>query len=156
MKRIHAIALATAAAFAAPVFADTVTYYLWDPVQRTYVERTVDQGTVLPADTVTYVEPAPPSATYTYTDTATTYRGPDIVVVEPRTEDELITEEVVDRIAANPYIEGRVGVETFRNEVTLTGRVGTSGHANQAEREAMSVDGVREVHNLMRRSSGRS
>lgn len=147
MKCIPALWVAAGAVFSVPAFADTVTYYLWDPVTRSYVERTAERPLAaepLPA----YTYPAPPSTTYV---APATYAGPDIVVTAPRlTEDQLITRDVADRIASNPTISGRIGVETYRNDVTLTGRTVTQGQAERAEREARSVDGVREVTNLVR------
>ena len=84
------------------------------------------------------------------------YVAPDIVVTAPRSEDALITNEIVDRIATHPRISGYVGVETFRNDVTLTGRVTTPGQSRLAEREAKSVDGVDDVQNLIRTRVGGS
>ena len=161
MKRLPALLVAAGAAFAAPAFADLTTYYLWDPVTRTYVERTVDRSVVTPAPVYTY--PAPPSTTYvepattTYVAPATTtyvetvYPGADIIVTAPRlNEDQLITRDVIDRIAGNPNISGNIGVETYRRDVTLTGRTVTQGQSDRAESEAKSVDGVRDVNNLIR------
>ena len=146
-----ALLLAAGAMLAAPAFAQTVTYgtpyervttYSYDPVSRTYVER----NTIVydePA-TVTYVEPAPVYSTSVYSE-------PDIVVTAPRArEDDLITMDVVDRIATDPRISGQVGVDTYRNNVTLTGRVTTPGMVDRAERDAKSVPGVREVENRLR------
>lgn len=163
MKRLTALVLAAGAALAAPAFAETVTYFIWDPVTRTYVERSVERSdpAIAVAPSVTYS--APPSTT-TYVAPATTsvapptvtyYEpvryGPDIVVTAPRaSEDPLITGEVMDRIASDPNISGRVGVETYRNDVTLTGRVATQGQADRAERHARAVEGVDEVTNLVR------
>jgi hypothetical protein len=170
MKRLTALVLAAGAALSAPAFAETVTYYLWDPVTRSYVQRSVDR----PEPAATYVAPsvtysAPPSTTTYVTPETTTYvapsvtyyetvryepaplRGPDIVVTAPRaTNDQLITGEVMDRIASDPSISGRIGVETYRNDVTLTGRVATQGQADRAERHAKAVPGVDEVTNLVR------
>ena len=136
-----ALLLAAGVALAAPAFAQTVTYsapyervttYTYDPVSRTYVER----------QTIVYDEPV---------YTTPVYSAPDIVVTAPRAdEDTLITMDVADRIATNPGISGQVGVETFRNDVTLTGRVTTPGMVDRAEREAKSVPGVREVENRLR------
>ena len=169
MKRLSALLVAAGAAFATPAFAELTTYYLWDPVTRTYVERTVDRSVVTPAPVHTY--PAPPSTTYvepatttyvapastTYIAPATTtyvetvYPGADIIVTAPRlNEDQLITRDVIDRIATNPNISGNIGVETYRRDVTLTGRTVTQGQSDRAESEAKSVDGVRDVNNLIR------
>lgn len=164
MKRLTALT-AACAALSAPAFAETVTYYLWDPVQNTYVERQVERAA--PQPTVTYTYPAPPSttvytenvvtqpapaATYTapsvtYVESTPSYVREEIVVTAPRSVDQAITSEVVDRIASNPTISGQIGVETYNRDVTLTGRTVTEGQMERAEREARSVDGVREVHN---------
>lgn len=130
MSRLPSFILAAGAAFAAPAFADTVTTYQWDPVTGTYVEQS------------TYVEPV-------------TFVADEIVVTAPRaTEDDLIAADVVDRIASDPRVSGTVGVDTWRNDVTLTGRVATRGQADRAERDARGAAGVREVNNLIRPSVG--
>ena len=156
-RRLSALVLAAGAALAAPAFAETVTYFLWDPVTRTYVPRTME--TTPPA--VTYTAPPAaydpgPRVVYADPPSSRVYAAPDIVVTAPRSEDALITAEVVDRIATHPYISGNVGVETFRNDVTLTGRVTTPGQSRLAEREAKSVPGVDEVNNLIRPRVGGS
>ncbi len=56
----------------------------------------------------------------------------------------------MDRIAADPSIHGRVGVDTYENKVTLTGRVGTPWQAEKAGSHAMNTPGVREVDNQIR------
>ena len=67
------------------------------------------------------------------------------------TEDEAITNDVVASLASDPRLDdGLIGVETFRNEVTLTGRVGALRHVDIAESRAAEVPGVREVHNHLR------
>jgi hypothetical protein len=153
MQRIPAaLALAFGTAIAAPAFAETVTYYLWDPVTRSYVERAIERPD--PA----YIPPAPaPSITYdTPPATGTVYSAPDIVVTAPRSEDRRINDEVVERIATHPHISGRIGVETWRNDVTLTGRTTTPGQSRLAELEAKSVPGVDEVENLIQPRVGGS
>jgi len=142
MKRLPAIILAAGAAFAAPVFARSVDYsYYWDPATNSYVER----------QTVYYDTPA---AVYVAPETVTYVESP-IIVTEPRlTEDEAITEDVMDRIASDPGISGRVGVETYRNTVTLSGRVGTPWQADKAQRHAQNTPGVREVNNELRARIG--
>jgi hypothetical protein len=166
MKRIPVLLALAGAVLATPALADLTTYYLWDPVTRTYVERTVDRPAENTQPLPVYTYPAPPSTTYvapstTYVAPATTttyiepagapYPGPDIIVTAPRmTEDQLITRDVVDRIATNPNISGRIGVETYNRDVTLTGRTVTQGQADRAEREAKSVAGVDDVNNLIR------
>jgi hypothetical protein len=152
--RIPALLLAAGAAMAAPAFAETVTYYLWDPVTRTYVARTMETAPDF-GPRVVYADP-PATTVYVEPAASPVYVAPDIVVTAPRSEDALITNEIVDRIATHPQISGYVGVETFRNDVTLTGRVTTPGQSRLAEREAKSVAGVDDVQNLIRTRVGGS
>ena len=69
-------------------------------------------------------------------------------------DDDLITNDVAATIAADPYIHGRVGVETFKRDVTLTGRVATPGQKMRAEDDTRAVDGVGEIHNHLRSAVG--
>jgi osmotically-inducible protein OsmY len=70
------------------------------------------------------------------------------------TEDQLITNEVVNTLANDPRLSGYIGVETRNREVSLYGRVTTPGQVERAERDARSVDGVRDVHNYVRPKVG--
>lgn len=171
MKRTCILLAVAGATLAVPAFADTLTYttpahrvttYEYDPVNRIYVERSsivYDDGT-LPAPAVAAPPPVTTSSApvTTYTDTTpepVTYVSPPVVVEAPRrTEDQLINDEVVDRIASDPRISGQVGVETWRSNVTLSGRVGTQRQVEIAERDARSVSGVREVNNALRARVG--
>lgn len=128
MTKLPAIVLAAGAAFAAPAFAETVYY-----TTITAPERVTEYYWV-------YTEP-----------TAVTYVDNPIIVTAPYlTEDEAITEDVMERIASDPSIHGRVGVDTYQNKVTLTGRVGTPWQAEKAGSHAMRAPGVREVDNEIR------
>lgn len=159
MKKLSAICLTAGAALSVPAFAGTVTHYsyAWDPATNSYVEtKTVyyDQPS-----TVTYV--APPTVTYSQPATVTyvepvavAYTEPPIIVTAPRSEDQAITLDVMDRIADDSSIRGRVGVETYRNVVTLSGRVGTPWQAEKAQTHAMNTPGVREVNNELRARVG--
>ena len=84
-RRLSALVLAAGAALAAPAFAETVTYYLWDPVTRTYVPRTMEATP--PA--VTYTAPPAaydpgPRVVYADPPSSRVYAAPDIVVTAPR------------------------------------------------------------------------
>ena len=154
MKTLPAIILVAGAALAAPALADTVTTtYYWDTPSGTYVRQqtVVDDGhpysmTYLPA---TYVGPASsPTITYTYVEPARiAYTQPPIIVTAPMSEDQAITDEVIDRIASDPTIHGRIGVDTYMDRVTLSGRVGTPWQSEKAQTHAQNVPGVREVDN---------
>lgn len=68
--------------------------------------------------------------------------------------DDMITNDVADNIAADPYIHGTVGVDTFKRDVTLTGRVATPGQKLRAEDDARAVGGIDEIHNHLRSAVG--
>ena len=94
------------------------------------------------ADTVIYESPG---VYYAPTSQA-------IIVTAPRYADEdyLINTDVANTLAQDPTIRGHVETQAYRNTVTLGGRVTTPGMVDRAERDAKSVDGVREVENLVR------
>jgi hypothetical protein len=108
-------------------------------------------------DTIYYVQPA---------DTEVVrVEGPEIhyyypvdntieVYAQRASEDDLIANDVAENIAADPYIHGRVGVEAFKRDVTLTGRVATPGQKLRAEDDARAVDDVGEIHNHLRSAVG--
>jgi hyperosmotically inducible protein len=71
-------------------------------------------------------------------------------VTAPRpSEDELLRNAVMDRLSADPRLAGRIGVESFRHVVSLTGRVTTRAQVDRAETLARSVRGVRDVDNRL-------
>jgi hypothetical protein len=85
------------------------------------------------------------------------YSLPSTVITAPRpSEDELLRTAVVDRLAADARLSGRIGVETYRHVVSLTGRVTTTGQRDHAEAIARSVDGVWDVQNFIRTRVGES
>jgi hypothetical protein len=147
MKRAIHVCAAIAALAALPSFADdivevyrtpTTTYYYTAPPTYYYTE---------PARTYYYPEPA--------VTTTTTYVEDPIVVTAPRDTDAAITDDVAYAIASDPRISGRIGVDTYRGEVSLSGRVTTPGQADRAESAARSVDGVADVHNYLNTRVGR-
>ena len=172
MNRMPVLVLAVGAALAAPAFADTytvspspnaerVTTYTWDAAAGRYVEQGSRIYYTDPAPVVTYPDPNP-AVTYTAPEyvapgyPVTEYPAPEyasdsITVTAPRGEqDRMITNDVVDRIATDPGVSGQVGVDTYRNNVTLTGRVSTPAQVDRAERDAKSVPGVNDVTNTIR------
>ena len=80
------------------------------------------------------------------------------ILVEERrlSPDERIRLEVMDRLAANPQLNGKIGVETKDAVVRLTGWTRTVGQARHAEREARSVRSVKHVQNEIRPRVGGS
>jgi hypothetical protein len=113
---------------------------------------------IAPAATTYYYVPATtPTDTRTYyyvTEGPVTevyYEAPVITVEAPRlTEDQQINAEVVDSLAADPYLSGRIGVQTRDRDVNLTGSVATPGQVRRAVRDARSVPGVDHVSSELR------
>ncbi len=97
-KYLAPLALATLASTAAAAFAqDTVIIYT--------TPRTADSYYV------------PDATDYYYEAPVVNYYAPPIRVYRRRaTEDQLITQDVVDELANDPRLSGRIGVETYRNE----------------------------------------
>ena len=160
--KLASIVLAAGAAASVPAFADTVTTtYYWDTPSQSYVKEQTIAADGNPYNTTylptTYVGGPASTATvtYTYVEPATVaYVEPPIIVTAPISEDRAITNEVIDRIASDPTIHGRVGVDTYMDKVTLSGRVGTPWQADKAQRHAQNTPGVVEVDNQLRSRIG--
>lgn len=103
------------------------------PVQRETTAPVIEEHAVVPAPAV-----AP-------------YRERSAVTITaPRpSEDELLRNAVMDRLATDGRLAGRIGVESYRHVVSLTGRVTTTGQIERAEMLARSVHGVRDVDNRL-------
>ena len=161
--KLSAIVITAGAALAAPAFADTVsTTYYWDAPTQSYVQQQTVISDGNPYN-VTYLSgiyvggplAAPSTTTYTYVEpTRIVYTEPPIIVTAPYSRDQAITNEVVDRIASDPTIHGRIGVDTYMDKVTLSGRVGTPWQADKAQSHAQNTPGVREVDNQIRARIG--
>jgi len=150
--KLSAIVIAAGAALAAPAFADTVsTTYYWDAPTQSYVQQQTLIKDGNPYN-VTYL-----SGIYVggpLTEPRVVYTEPPIIVTAPMSQDQAITNEVVDRIASDPTIHGRVGVDTYMDKVTLSGRVGTPWQAEKAQTHAQNTPGVREVDKQIRARIG--
>ncbi len=78
------------------------------------------------------------------------YSLPSMSVTAPRmSEDELLTNAVMDRLASDSHLAGRIGVESYRHVISLTGRVTTTLQKERAETLARGVEGVRDVNNYL-------
>jgi hypothetical protein len=141
-------ALLLALAAAVPAFAAT------EEVTSAYVAPA--PGYYTPPATTYYYVPSTsdyvaPATTYYYVPSTTTvYYEPPVIVNAPRSTDEAINDDVVETLASDPRISGRIGSDTFNGNVTLNGRVGTPFQAQMAEQDAKSVDGVNDVDNRIR------
>ena len=106
----------------------------------------------LPAAPATETPTAPASAPAAATPPKDIehYSLPSMSVTAPRlSEDERLRNAVVDRLAADARIHGRIGVQTYRRVVSLTGRVTTPLQKERAETIARGIDGVRDVNNYI-------
>jgi hypothetical protein len=91
---------------------------------------------------------APPVEAITVADAQV---APGITVTEQRlTDDQRIQAQVMDRIASDSRLSGKVGVESKDRVVRLSGYTLTSGQARHAERDAWSVSNVKHVVNEIR------
>jgi hypothetical protein len=149
---IAVLAVAAGVSFAATAFADTVAYpltntttFVRDPVTGTLVELPVVVYEPVYQPQVVYTEPE----VVTYSSVAPETQ---IVVTAPRdaNTDYLINRDVADNLAADPSLRGHIETQAYRGVVTLGGRVTTPGMVDRAQRDAMGVDGVRDVENLIR------
>ncbi|HWH38803.1 MAG TPA: BON domain-containing protein [Usitatibacter sp.] len=130
------LATAALAAVATPVLAAETIYIDTAAAYETYVPPTTYYYDTAPS---VYYD-APPSTTIVYTE-------PPIVVRPGDDDDAALNQDVVETLALDPRLSGRIGVETHDRDVNLSGIVGTEGQALRAERDAMSVYGVSNVHN---------
>lgn len=132
-------ALLLAGLAAAPAFAEEVTVY------------------TQPSTTYYYTTPSLAEIYTTPTTIEVVEERPQVIVTAPLlTRDQAITQDVVDTLASDPRLSGRIGVETRNRTVELSGRVATPGQVRMAERDAKSVPGVREVQSQLRSSVGGS
>jgi hypothetical protein len=77
-------------------------------------------------------------------------REPITVEQQRLTLDQRIQADVIDLLARNPNLSGKIGVVSEDAVVTLTGYTTTSGMAWRAGRDARGVIGVRHVVNEIR------
>lgn len=131
-----ALATAALAAVATPVLAAETIYIDTAPAYEVYVPPTTYYGETV---TTTYDDVAAPGTTAIYTEPP--------IVVRPDDNDAALNQDVVETLALDPRLSGRIGVETRDRDVSLSGVVGTEGQALRAERDAMNVYGVARVHN---------
>jgi osmotically-inducible protein OsmY len=75
---------------------------------------------------------------------------PSITITEPRLTDARIQAAVMQMLANNSQLSGKVGVESHDQVVSLTGYLATPGQVWRAGRDASRVQGVRYVVNEIR------
>ena len=77
-----------------------------------------------------------------------------MTITEQRLTDERIQAKVMEVLANNPELSGKVGVESKDQVVNLSGYLMTSGQVMRAGRDASKVQGVRYVVNEIRPQLG--
>ena len=77
-------------------------------------------------------------------------RAPLVVEERRLSEDKRIQSVVMDALAHDARLTGKIGVESHASVVRLTGWTSTVGQAERAGRMARGVTGVRYVENLIR------
>ena len=123
----------------------------------TPAEPVLLEDTLAPNETVIAIETPAPVIERSYVVERAYVPQPGMTIEERRlSEDERIQLVVMDRLASNPRISGKIGVESRDAVVTLTGYTRTVGQAWHAERDARSVAGVRYVQNQIRPRVGGS
>lgn len=132
MKIAAPLMLATTAALAA------TGYSVQSSVTHPYAAPGATESIAAPA-----TAPAPAPAIETQAQSRVEITAPRL------SEDELLRNAVMDRLANDRGLAGKVGVETYRHTVSLTGRVTTTGQVERAASLARSVDGVWRVDNYL-------
>jgi len=77
-----------------------------------------------------------------------------MTITEQRLTDERIQAKVMEVLANNPELSGKVGVESKDQVVNLSGYLMTQGQVLRAGRDASKVQGVRYVVNEIRPKLG--
>ncbi|HEX5128674.1 MAG TPA: BON domain-containing protein [Usitatibacter sp.] len=156
-RRLKSLACAGLVAAALPAMAveviETTRYYVVPATTDAYTYYTAPSAA---SDTRTYyyVTEGPHYVTQVPV-TEVIYTEPAITVEAPRlTEDQRITNDVVDVLAHDRYLSGRIGVETYDRDVTLSGSVTTPGQVRRAVRNAQGVPGVDHVTSELRPKVG--
>lgn len=146
-RLLAGVAAAAVLAAGAPALAtqviETTRYYVVPSTETTTYYTITD-----PTPTYYYVAPAPGVSEVIYEAPAITIEGSRL------TEDQRITDDVVGVLANDPYLSGRIGVETRNQDVNLTGSVTTPGQVRRAVRDAKSVWGVGNVTSELRPKVG--
>ena len=97
------------------------------------------------------------TTTATFADGAnepTASRDSSITITEQRLGDQRVQAAVMDALARNDSLAGKVGVESQDRVVNLSGYLTTAGQVMRAGRTAAAVNGVRYVVNEIRPKVG--
>jgi BON domain len=154
VRPVYAASLMIVSLAAAATTFSTMPDTYFDPLAIVDTDNEViAQSDTLPADETPLAPstdeaqaPVPAAAT----EANPPYTEPPITVtISPQDRDTLINKDVMDALANEPNLSGKIGVETNNQVVTLSGRVGTTGQVDRAGRIARGVTDVNEVQNLL-------
>jgi hypothetical protein len=131
---------------------------VWTPDAQVTASESLEanEAVVSHSETTTATTPAAAPAAPAPVVERSVARDPITIEERRLTLDERIQADVMDKLARNDNLSGKIGVETRDAVVTLTGYTSTSGQAYRAGREARSVIGVRYVENHIRPRVGGS
>ena len=131
---------------------------VWTPDAQVATSESLEanEAVVSHSETTTDATPAIAPAAPAPTVERSVARDPITIEERRLTLDERIQADVMDRLARNGNLSGKIGVETRDAVVVLTGYTTTAGQAYRAGRDARSVDGVRSVDNQIRPRIGGS
>jgi hypothetical protein len=116
-------------------------------------EPTVASDSLSPNETVVTTPEAKPVPVVEHSSVA---QPPITVETQRLSEDQRIQMQVMDKLASNPRLSGKIGVEANDAVVRLSGWTSTVGQAYRAGRDAGSIIGVRYVQNEIRPRVGGS
>ena len=124
------------------------------------------EQSLVPGEAVVSAEEAAPeptplatpvrTKTRTYVQRESVAQPPIAVETKRLSDDERIQLAVMDVLAANQHLSGKISVQSNDRVVKLSGWTRTSGQAWQAERDARRVEGVRYIQNEIRPRIGGS
>jgi hypothetical protein len=146
---VGALAAAAATAWATN---ESISNAGYGPTYPVAADAVVVTGSLSPSETVMTTTDA---VAVPVEDRSVVLTG--ILIEERRlSQDELIQAAVMDKLASNSRLSGKIGVESHDAVVRLSGYTSTAGQAWRAGNEARSVIGVKYVQNEIRPRVGGS
>ena len=142
---------ATGFAYKSNMTTSQATPYATPAVTTSAAVPIAEEPAIAPASDDTVPPAAPERAAMEH------YSLPSVTVTAPRpSNDELLRNAVLDRLASDTRLSGQIGVEAYRHTVSLTGRVANTMQVDRAETIVRGVDGVWDVDNYLNARVGRS
>jgi len=166
---VSALAAAAATAWATsdyrpalvPAYDTRTTEEAMPPAHPVRAEQALVPGEAVVSAEEAAPEPTPLATpvrteTRTYVQRESVAQPPIAVETQRLSDDERIQLAVMDVLAVNQHLSGKISVQSNDRVVKLSGWTRTSGQAWQAERDARRVEGVRYIQNEIRPRIGGS